>query len=207
MIRGLHKAHELRVNLCEDNMFQDYLSRRAYNFGITSVCDNISLRITSYMDDMNTLKNYDNFKRKYVCNNNTITYSKCIKFVVIAFHKDNYKLTELLRKRSSVCQERGISSPSQQQQLTQRGAASPKSNKQGFKSCYACSDKINTRSQIAKPHIFMTNPQTKTPYTLWGGFVWGMEFCVSRGCTRMAISNPVLLKKCHQYIHLVSQSL
>ena len=87
----------------------------------------------------------------------------CIKFVVIAFHKDNYKITELLRKRSSVCQERGISSPREQQQLTQRGAASPKSNKQGFKSCYACSDKINTRSQIAKPHIFITNPQTKTP--------------------------------------------
>ncbi len=173
MIRGLHKAHELRVNLCEDNMFQDYLSRRAYNFGITSVCDNISLRITSYMDDMNTLKNYDNFKRKYVCNSNTITYSKCIKFVVIAFHKDNYKLTELLRKRSSVCQERGSSSPRERQQLTQRGAASPKSNKQGFKSCYACSDKINTRSQIAKPHIFMTNPQTTPHYTLWGGFVWG----------------------------------
>jgi hypothetical protein len=114
---------------------------------------------------------------------------------VIAFHKDNYKLTELLRKRSSACQERGSSSPREQQQLTQRGAASPKSNKQGFKSCNVCSDKINTKSHIAKPHIFMTNPQTTPPYTLWGGFVWGMEFCVSRGCTRMAISNHVLLKK------------
>jgi len=68
------------------------------------------------MDDMNTLKNYDNFKRKYVCNNNTIiTYSMCIKFVVIAFHKDNYKLTELLRKRSSVCQESSSSSPREEQ--------------------------------------------------------------------------------------------
>jgi hypothetical protein len=33
------------------------------NFGITSVCDNISIRITSYSDVMNILKNYRNFQK------------------------------------------------------------------------------------------------------------------------------------------------
>ena len=31
------------------------------NFGITSVCDKNSLRIASYSDDVNILKEYDNF--------------------------------------------------------------------------------------------------------------------------------------------------
>jgi hypothetical protein len=43
------------------------------NFGITCVCDNNSLRITSYSDDMNILKEYDSFHKKILCNNNTIT--------------------------------------------------------------------------------------------------------------------------------------
>jgi hypothetical protein len=33
------------------------------NFGITSVCDNISISITSYSDVMNILKNYRNFQK------------------------------------------------------------------------------------------------------------------------------------------------
>ncbi len=36
------------------------------NFGITSVCDNISLRITSYSDEMNILKNMTNFNKIFM---------------------------------------------------------------------------------------------------------------------------------------------
>jgi hypothetical protein len=56
MIRGLHvkQAHVHQVNLCPDNMFQ--VHKELMHIGITSVCDNISSRITSYSDDMNILK-------------------------------------------------------------------------------------------------------------------------------------------------------
>ena len=49
----MRRAHEIQENLCAGNMFQDTCHKELLNVGITGVCNNISLRITSYNDDMN----------------------------------------------------------------------------------------------------------------------------------------------------------
>jgi hypothetical protein len=55
MIRGLlvKQAHEHQVICAQITFSRITCHKELMNVGITAVCDNISLRITSYSDDMN----------------------------------------------------------------------------------------------------------------------------------------------------------
>jgi hypothetical protein len=53
---------KLKKTCAQVTYFRITCHKEFMNFGIISVCDNISLRITNYCDDMNILKQYDNFQ-------------------------------------------------------------------------------------------------------------------------------------------------